>query len=201
MKKLSVVELYNLYVDGNKMAENELMKRCLKFVEGNVFRAHINCPNRKKDIAMDAISKVLMGIKKFKPNTEKSDLGFWGWVATISYNTLMEDRRFASKEKNRFVDADDEMEENVLFVSFNKNWVDAEIERETRMRVKREIKRLPVMQSVIVSLRTWKRHSYTEIAQLLNKKEDYVRSNYARAIATLGKNMVEDKWNRLDMAA
>ena len=102
MKSVPLNNLLLAYIGNNKLAQEELMKRCLSFVKSKVFSNDIKCHDQKEELVMLVIVKVLTKIYTFKPNEQAPDSGFWAWVATICYNTYMDFCR-NKKKTNLFI--------------------------------------------------------------------------------------------------
>ena len=86
MTNTTMSELLVAYNKGNKRAHEEIMKRCLNFVQRRIFANNIDCPYQKDELVMQVIVKILTKLNTFIPDEVKPDKGFWGWVSAICYN-------------------------------------------------------------------------------------------------------------------
>ena len=183
---MSVADLYLAYFEGNKKAQEELMKKCLAFVKRKIYANDIKCRDQKDELVMQVIIKILNKMHTFKPNQNAEDLGLWAWVATICYTTYMD---FCRKQKkvNLFISINENYGDGNLKSELvaDEHWLKNTLNKETLLKLDKNAKLLPEKQFTIIKLKYWFGMSYTEIAAHLNESENNVRVLQHRALKKL----------------
>jgi RNA polymerase sigma factor (sigma-70 family) len=194
MKSVPLNDLLLAYNTGDKLAQDELMKRCLSFVKSKVFSNDIKCRDQKEELVMQVIVKVLNKINTFKPNQNMPDVGFWAWVATICYNTYMDFFR-NQKKTNLFISLDETYEDGSLKneVAGDDAWLKYISKKEKFIQLVRVARQLPDKYFTIIKLKYWFDMSNEEIANYLHESENNIRVMHHRALKKLYGQLMIDK--------
>jgi RNA polymerase sigma factor (sigma-70 family) len=194
MKSVPLNDLLLAYNTGDKLAQDELMKRCLSFVKSKIFSNDIKCRDQKEELVMQVIVKVLNKINTFQPNQNMSDVGFWAWVSTICYNTYMDFFR-NQKKTNLFISLDETYEDGSLKneVAGDDAWLKYISKKEKFILLVRVAKQLPDKYFTIIKLKYWFNMSNEEIANYLHESENNIRVMHHRALKKLYGQLMIDK--------
>jgi RNA polymerase sigma factor (sigma-70 family) len=194
MKNLTLNELLLAYNSGNKLAQEELMKRCLSFVKSKIFSNDIKCGDQKEELVMQVIIKILNKLNTFNPNDKLPDIGFWPWVATICYNTYMDFFR-NQKKSNLFISLDQTYHNGSLKneVAGDDAWLKYISKKEKFIHLVRVAKQLPEKYFTIIKLKYWFDMSNEEIANYLNETEGNIRVMHHRALKKLYSQLIINK--------
>jgi RNA polymerase sigma factor (sigma-70 family) len=194
MKSVPLNDLLLAYNTGDKLAQDELMKRCLSFVKSKIFSNDIKCRDQKEELVMQVIVKVLNKINTFQPNQNMSDVGFWAWVSTICYNTYMDFFR-NQKKTNLFISLDETYEDGSLKneVAGDDAWLKYISKKEKFILLVRVAKQLPDKYFTIIKLKYWFDMSNEEIANYLHESENNIRVMHHRALKKLYGQLMIDK--------
>lgn len=188
MRNIPMSELLVSYYEGKTRAYDEIMKRCLDFVNRKIYANGIDCPYQKDELVMQVIEKVITKMETFIPDDQKPDMGFWAWVATICYNNYMDYCR-KLKNTNLFLSVDDRYESGELKneISIDDNWLKHTSNRDHLNKMIEVAKQLPTQQYKIIKLIYWFDMSTSEIAERLSLTESNVRVLHHRALKLLYK--------------
>ena len=191
MKSVPLNNLLTAYNEGNKLAQEELMRRSLSFVKSKVYSNDIKCRDQKEELVMQVIIKILNKIDTFKPNTKLPESGFWGWVATICYNTYMDFCR-NQKKTNLFISVDETYEDGSLKneIAGEDAWLKYISKKDKFIKLVRTAKQLPEKYFTIIKLKYWFDMNYEEIAEYINETENNVRVMHHRALKKLHAHLV-----------
>lgn len=186
MKSVPFNELFLNYFNGNKLAQEELMKRCLSFVKKKVFSNDIKCRDQKEELVMLIIVKIINKIDTFRPNENAPDVGFWAWVATICYNTYMDFCR-NQKKTSLFISVDDTYEDGSVKyeITGDDAWLNYISKKDRFIKLVRVAKQLPEKYFTIIKLKYWFDMSNEEIANHLKETENNIRVMHHRALKKL----------------
>jgi len=189
-------ELLVSYYEGKTRAYNEIMKRCLDFVNRKIYANDIDCPYQKDELVMQVIEKVITKMDTFIPDDKKPDMGFWNWVATICYNNYMDYCR-KLKHNNLFLSVDARYDNGDLKneISIDDNWLKNTSNRDHLNKMIEVAKQLPLQQYKIIKLIYWFDMSTSEIAERLSLTETNVRVIHHRALKILYKLLYGDNDN------
>jgi RNA polymerase sigma-70 factor (ECF subfamily) len=200
MKSVPLKYLLLTYSNGNKFAQEELMRRCLIFVKSKVYANNIKCRDQKEELVMQVIVKILIKINTFKPNKNLPESGFWAWIATICYNSYMDFCRH-QKKINLFISVDETYEDGTLKnqIAGEETWLRYISKKDKFIKLVRTAKQLPEKYFTIIKLKYWFDMNYEEIAEYLHETENNIRVMHHRALKKLhssliSKSKIEDNW-------
>lgn len=179
MKK-SDTQLVIEYKDGDEEVFTELVFRYVKIVYNQAYRLSKN-KSDAEDISQEVFLKVWKNIKKYK-----FEYSFKTWILTITRNTSID---WLRKKRNIvFSDFENETGENV----FVENIVDQEMladelfaKIEDAKMLEEFLEKISLNQSEVLRLRYKDDLSFEEIAKVLNKPIDTVKSLHRRALMAI----------------
>jgi len=191
MKSVPLNDLLLTYANGDKFAQEELMRRCLTFVKSKVYANDIKCRDQKEELVMQVIVKILNKIDSFKPNENLVDSGFWAWVATICYNTYMDFCR-NQKKTNLFISVDETYDDGSLKNELpgDDAWLKYISKKDKFIKLVRIAKQLPDKYFTIIKLKYWFDMNYEEISNYLHETENNVRVMHHRALKKLHASLI-----------
>jgi RNA polymerase sigma-70 factor (ECF subfamily) len=180
-------QLINDYLKGDEKSLEILIIKYLTLVYGFVFN-YVKNEADASDIAQNVFLKMWKNLKKY--NFQKGS--FKSWILQIAKNTSLD---FIKKKKTvPFSDFIKEDEKNPLLETLfdSEPLPDEKIEQmEVVSQLDSATKNLSEKDQMIISLRHEKDLSFQEIADVLNKPLNTVKSQYWRAVAKLKNNFKE----------
>ncbi len=180
MKSLTDVQLISSYLEGNREAFNGLINRYSQSLYKFTYYL-VNNKEEAHDIVQESFIKVWKNIKKF--DQTKS---FKTWIFTITERTAID---FLRKRKNiSFSSMDNDESENNFAQSVpDKEPMQDEIfERNENIELVNEVlNMIPIDLKVIMILRHGEEMTFEEIAKVVDKPVNTVKSQYRRTLFTL----------------
>lgn len=172
-------ELIDDYLSGDGEAFEKLLQKYLKPVYNFIFRL-TNDRSAVDDLAQDTFIKAWRNIKRFK-----RDKNFKTWIFTIAKNTAYD---YLKKKKNiPFSNFLDEEGNSVL-----DNLGDSEIlpdellaQAESAKLIEKKLNEIPINYRTILLLCYKEDFTFQEIAKILGKPYNTIKSQHQRALAKL----------------
>ncbi len=175
-------ELVENYLLGEEKAFEAIVDRYIKPVYGFVFRftGHVEESN---DLVQDIFLKVWKNLKKFDP--EKS---FKAWIFTIARNTVFD---WLRKQKSIvFSDLDTEDQSFAETIADTEPIADEVLfQKENQDALNRAIGELSEETRELVLLRLGEELTFDEIAEIVGKPMNTVKSKYRRALLELKRKL------------
>ncbi len=180
MAERSDEQLLGDYLKGDKQALEFLINRYLKPIYGFIYR-YLGGQSEAEDITQDVFVKMWKNLKKF--NRQKK---FKTWLFTIAKNIMLD---WLKKKKHfNFSDFTDDAGHNIL----EETLIDPEplpselMERAAAGQILgKALKRLPLHYQTVLVLHYNEHLTLNEIAEILGKPENTVKSQHARALKIL----------------
>lgn len=183
MEKTDSELIYNA-LEGDDTAFKELLERHLKRVYNFVYRLSGNT-EESKDITQDTFVKIWKNLKKYK-----KEFSFKTWIINIAKNTTIDYLR--KKKAFTFSDFDNIDSEE----SFEEKIVDTEPladelfeKEENKILAEKILLKIPMQKRMIILMHINEELSFEEIAKILNKPTNTIKSQYRRALLELKKNI------------
>ncbi len=185
MENPSDSELIFQYLNGTTDAFGVLVNRYTQLVYRFVLKVLNNNNDEAHDVTQETLIKAWKNIKKFD-----RDKNFKPWIFTIAQRTALD---FLRKRKNiSFTALDDEKE-----FSFEQNIPDTEIladeafERDENVTlIQNAFEKISIESKMIVLLRNGEDMTFEEIAEVLDKPMNTIKSKYRRALSVLKKEII-----------
>lgn len=135
----------------------------------------------EKEIAEDLCSQVWMkALKSLEFFGEQENAGFKSWMYRIAHNTVIDYYRTTKTQ----LDLD-----SIYDIGISQNFVEQIDNTDTLQRVRQYLDTLKQIEKEIVILRVWDDLSYTDIAQICEKKEDNCKKIFSRALKKIQANI------------
>lgn len=180
----SDTKLIEEYFDGNEKALGKLIARHMTMVYGFVFRM-VGNQEEALDIVQETFVKVWKHLKKF--NLERN---FKTWVLSIARNSAID--YFRKRKDLKFSQLDDSDGE-VLFSDSLKDLSPLPDElfekKELGEFVRGALEKLTPARREVILLHDYSDLTFEEIAEILKKPMNTVKSDYRRAILALRENL------------
>jgi len=183
-------DLINDYQNGNQGAFETLVSRYLKTVYVFIFRL-VGRPSESEDLTQDTFVKIWKNLDKY--DKEKS---FKTWVLSIAKNTTYD--WFRKKKAINFSEINQQMPEN----NFGDNIPDVELlpdeifeQKELAAFLSSALDKITLDLRTILILHLEDGLTFEEIAQIVKKPMNTVKSQYRRALLILRKYLVENAPN------
>lgn len=173
------------YQEGNEKALDLLIERYLKPIYNFSFR-FMNDDSESQDITQETFVKVWKNIKKFDPQRK-----FKTWIFEIAKNTAYD--HLKKKKPLLFSALSGDYEDFSFDETLEDNTPLADELLEGKMleeRLLKAIELLPPIYRAVLTLRFSAQLDFQEIALVLGKPLNTVKSQYRRAIIELKKNFV-----------
>jgi len=180
MTEKNEVQLIKEYLGSNEEALKILIQKYLKPIYGFVFRLVCNAAEAE-DVVQNTFIKMWKNLKKFDPNKN-----FKTWLFTIAKNTAFDSLK--KKKPLLFSEFTNDNGENIL----EKTLADIEplpdeiLERQDAAKIiENAMKGLPVNYQTVLNLHYNENLTLKEIAEILNKSENTIKSWHRRALNKL----------------
>ena len=187
MDFISDKELIEDYFDGNHRAFEDIVNRYSQLVYRFSFRL-LNNQEEARDITQETFIKVWKNLKKFD-----TDKNLKVWIFIIAKRTVID---YARKRKmisfsdmnDQNTDSDSAVEDFGQSIADNELLPDEIFEKEENaLLVRQTLEKLSLENRTIVLLRNGEEMTFEEIAEVLDKPMNTVKSQYRRTLIELKK--------------
>mgnify|MGYP001574541654 FL=1 len=180
MENFTDSQLISLYIEGNHKAFDGLINRYAQSLYSFIFNLNNNT-EEAKDIVQETFIKAWKNIKKFDHNKN-----FKTWLYTIGKRTAIDSFR---KRKDINFSALDNIETDIDFEQTiaDETLLANEIfeQGENIEIVKQALNKISIEDKMIVLLHNGEEMTFEEIAEILDKPMNTIKSSYRRSLITL----------------
>lgn len=173
-------QLIDAYRKGDEAALVTLIERHFKSIYAYVYR-FVHNATEAEDIVQETFIKVWRQLDRFKDGA-----GIRPWLFRIARNTAID---YLRKKKHIPFSYFSEEGEEVVFADTSTDLLEESIAREQNAVLNGAIDQLPAHYREIIVLRAEQDLTFEEIATLLDKPLNTVKSSYRRGLLLLQKNM------------
>ena len=167
---------------GDDNAFKELLNRHLKHVYNFIYRLCGNA-EESKDITQDTFLKVWKNLKKYNP-----DFSFNTWIISIARNTTIDWLRKKRPLMFSDFDKDDEIKDFKDTIQDTEPLQDELFEREeTKKKMEEILMQISIQKRTILLMHINEHMTFEEMAQILKKPMNTIKSQYRRALIELKK--------------
>ena len=161
-------EIINGCLNNDRLSQHRLYDRYASMMYGVCLR-YANSREEAEDMLMDGFMNVFKGLSTFK-----GDSKFTTWIHSVMVNTAVSHYRSVRRFRKELLSSDamegEEFseEENII----------ASLEAKQLLEL---LERMPDGMRVVFNLKAVEEYSFSEIAEMLDKKENAIRISYMRA--------------------
>ncbi len=179
-------QLVTEHLDGDEKAFHGILKRYLKPIYAFIYRLTDN-QDMSEDIAQDTFIKVWKNLDKY--DTKYS---FKTWLYTIAHNTTLD--WLKKKKAIVFSSFEDSEGENYFTTSLADNTLlpdELFLQEENKKLLTESLDKLPLLYKEILTLHYQQELSFIEIAHIVNKPLETIRSQHRRGLILLRKILTD----------
>lgn len=171
--------LVKSFQEGEEKAFNELVLRYKEKIFDMILRMVRNKEDAK-DLSQETFVKAYYGLKDFR-----AESSFFTWITRIALNLCI---NFKKREKFRSFISFFDLKKPVLIENSSSRDV---VKGELTQAIDEAVLCLPPKQRMVFVLRYYQNLSFQKIAEILEKTEGGVKSNYFQAIKKLKKSLAK----------
>lgn len=177
-------QLIDAYRKGDEAMLVALIERHFASIYGYAYR-YVHNPTEAEDIVQETFIKVWKQLATFKDG-----MGIRPWLFRIARNTAID---YLRKKKHIPFSQFGEEDEIAVFEDVSVNILEQSIAQEEAASLNEAIDRLPPHYREVIVLRAEQDLTFEEIARMLGKPLNTVKSSYRRGLAVLQKSMAAPK--------